>query len=174
MSDLNSREGRIQRITSTLANKKLGTQASAPSSRSGSSKTSKKSSSEFQGIVGLKRGSASPINAPTNPGGIVAPPQTSNRRSSRSSSPEASIGTIPPPNEARPEIPGVSGITPGAIERRLGIEPSLQALGGIPPSPSQALNTPVMQHTPNLTGPSRGALNSPLAMIQQLLQGRRQ
>lgn len=76
---------------------------------------------------------------------------------------------------AEPPVPGVTGVTPGAVERRLGVPPaSLQAIGGAPRLPSEAARNifsqpEMLQHKPNLLGPSRDMVSNPAASIQALL-----
>lgn len=81
----------------------------------------------------------------------------------------ASAPPMAPPGASPPVVPGVSGITPGAIERRLGFNPpSFQANPGLGVGPSMAARA----MSPNITGVEPGAVRSPLAGIQQLLQQR--
>lgn len=123
---------------------------------------------------GSMRGTHSSLDLNTiNPGGLgnisgvvklpgggpsIAPP--------RQAPPAQTPSPASPVGEQTP-VQGVQGITPGAIERRLGVPPaSLQARGGAMPAPSEAAK---MMHTPNQMGPERSVLSSPLAGIQSLL-----
>lgn len=118
------------------------------------------------GLAGIRSGAFN-INRPAPQPTPGAPQGLPGQESSGGPSPVAmpqDIGAQPPP------VPGVSGITPGAIERRLGVLPaSMQALGGAPQPPSDAARS-ILQHQPNELGPSRFQVNSPVAAIQNLLQ----
>jgi hypothetical protein len=80
-------------------------------------------------------------------------------------------------------VPGVSGITPGAVERRLNATPPSQqanpvgaGMAGGPSSVTQQMQTqlqgPATFQSPNLLGPDRSSMSSPLMAIQQLLRSR--
>lgn len=123
-----------------------------PLSGGGPKPSTSAASSDFQGLAGLIR-KPNPIQAPSGPksgSGLPGPAQ---------------IGPADPP----PAIPGVSGITPGAVERRLGIPATLQV--NTPQPPSQ-----VFQHQPG--GLQQGQVSSPiqniLALLQQRMQGQQQ
>lgn len=72
-----------------------------------------------------------------------------------------------------PAVPGTSGVTPGAVERRLNFSPpTQQAAGGLPqPASMQARfeNPGFMQNKPNLMAPGRGEMNAPVGNIQNFL-----
>lgn len=96
---------------------------------------------------------------------------------------QGSILPTPPPTAAPPipaqqgfqaPTPGVSGVTPGAVERRLtglsAIPPTAQGapMTGMPPT-AQA-----QMALGNTVGADPRSLTDPVAMIRQLLQGRQQ
>lgn len=67
-------------------------------------------------------------------------------------------------------VPGVSGITPGAIERRIGLTPPTMQASGPPGMPSE-----IAQALPG--GPGNVTpqdLSNPLSMIQNLIRRRQQ
>lgn len=86
-----------------------------------------------------------------------------------------------PPPQAAPgaqPAPGVTGITPGAIERRVGPSiPASQQLSGPGASPGGPMmgggfEAPgqMMQNAPNLQGPARSEFNAPVGNLESFLR----
>lgn len=88
-------------------------------------------------------------------------------------------GSAPAPQAppgAQP-APGVTGITPGAIERRVGPSmPASQQLSGAgsmgAPQMGGGMEAPgaMMQNAPDLMGPARSELNAPVGNLENFLR----
>lgn len=71
----------------------------------------------------------------------------------------------PPIPQAPAAIPGVSGITPGAIERRLAMPPTQQANENVGMAPTQQAMS-----LGNTVGADPSSIQDPVMLIQALLQ----
>lgn len=115
------------------------------------------------------------------PGGMITPEDQGLGGARRGSGPtsafnpisneQESVGAAPvnagPTVGADITAPGIQGVTPGAIERKLGFAPPTVQASGAPQSPTEVAS--VLRDI----GPSREAFTAPLDALQNLLRNRR-